>query len=437
MTDQTPSPVSPVATQVIWSEVVGEQLEELLWALVEEMGATDMMWRAGSANGVNAADGGRDIEATFTEPTEDGNVEKRRWWFEAKGRAGTISKDLVMSAAMTALAYPEVDVVAVCSNSVFSNPTLDWVREWNGKFDKPKLFLWDRAKLGILVRRYPLAAARILPEALADSQRLDLLLSRFEHLGELPSPADQDFFWTHRESIREHGSLVQLVTMFVYGEDNLSRRPWTGLLPSDSDTAVSVITRAVVILPFQIFHRLARPLDGQRVIRSAALMFASVINNLDADQIAEILDNPPISVSDGEDQTADNKAVEIWKEAFLPDILNDLQLQLRDVCATDCARVIADPAAFPPAVDAEEYFRRLGWLPPRDGRQLLLLSRDTPCAVGFPLDRDEDCALTGDIEASAELIRQFQRILSFRRKNPTGQFLRIRGEMDSRSVGAE
>lgn len=32
--------------QAIWSEVVGEQLEELLWALVEEMGTTDMMWRA-------------------------------------------------------------------------------------------------------------------------------------------------------------------------------------------------------------------------------------------------------------------------------------------------------------------------------------------------------------------------------------------------------
>lgn len=99
-----------------------------------------------------------------------------------------------MSAAITAMAYPEIDVVAVCSNSVFNKPTLDWVREWNGKFDKPKLFLWDRAKLGILVRRYPLAAARFLPEALADSQRLDLLLSRFEHLGELQSQADQELF---------------------------------------------------------------------------------------------------------------------------------------------------------------------------------------------------------------------------------------------------
>lgn len=437
MIDVTRSDVSPVATQVIWSEVVGEQLEELLWALVEEMGATDMMWRAGSASGVNAADGGRDIEATFTEPTEDGNVEKRRWWFEAKGRAGTISKDLVMSAAMTAMAYPEVDVVAVCTNSVFSNPTLDWVREWNGKFDKPKLFLWDRANLGIMVRRYPLAAARVLPEALADSQRLDLLLSRFEHLGELPSPADRDYFWTHHESIREHHSSVQLITMFVYGEDDLSRRPWTGLLPLDSDTAVSVITLAVVILPFRIFHQLARPLDGQRVIRSAAHMFVSVINNLDADEIADIFDNPPITVSDGKDQTADDKAVEIWKEAFLPHILSDLQLQLRDVCATDCARVTADPAAFPPAVDAEEYFRRLGWLPPRDDRQLLMTSMDTPCAVGFPLGQNEDCAVIGDIEASADLIGQFQRILSFRRKNPTGQFLRIRQEMASRPSGAK
>lgn len=429
MTDLTRHPVSPVATQVIWNEVVGEQLEELLWALVEEMGATEMMWRAGSASGVNAADGGRDIEATFTEPTEDGNVEKRRWWFEAKGRAGTISKDLVTSAAMSALAYSEVDVVAVCTNSVYSNPTLDWVREWNRKFDKPKLYLWDRAQLGILVRRYPLAAARILPEALADSQRLDILLSRFEQLGELPSPVDQDYFWAHRESVRDHNTLVQLITMFVYGEDDLGSRPWTSLLPLDSETAFEVITRAVVILPFRILHKLARPLDAQRVIRCAAHMLVSVINNLDSGQIADIFEDPQITVSEGKDQAADDEAVDIWKKEFLPYILSDLQLQLRDVCATDCARIITDSAAFPPAVDAKEYFRRLGWLPPKDDRQLIIFHRDVPCVVGFSLGQDEGCPLTGATEASAQLIHQFQRIVSFRRENPTGQLLRINREM--------
>lgn len=90
---------------------MGAKLEELLWGLIDEMGATDMVWRAGSASGVNAADGGRDIEATFTEPQEDGSPASKRWWIEAKGRTGTISRQLVADSAQTALAYSEVDIV--------------------------------------------------------------------------------------------------------------------------------------------------------------------------------------------------------------------------------------------------------------------------------------------------------------------------------------
>lgn len=79
------------------------------------------------------------------------------------------------------------------------------------------------------------------------------------------------------------------------------------------------------------------------------------------------------------------------------------------ICAGDCARVMADPAAFPPAVDAEEFFHRLGLRPPKDAMQLILQSRDQPCPVGFPLKRDQDCTVVQDIVPTEGFFRDLQR----------------------------
>jgi hypothetical protein len=381
-----------------------------------------MVWRAGSASGVNAADGGRDIEATFPEPQEDGTLVKKRWWFEAKGRSSTISRTLVMESAMTAFAYGEVDVVAFCTNSIFSNPTLDWAREWNRTHEKPKLYTWDRANLAGLVRQYPLVAARVLPEALDDEQRLSLLLQRFSELGEMPSSADRDYFWERPETVGGHTDVVELLVMFVYSEDDLGRHPWTKLMPADADAARSALLEAALIVPWRIFTGLPRPLDSHRAIRSSAHVMVSVLNSLPAEEIAEILERPPIEVGSGEEADL-QKLIAVWHQELLPYILGDVQLQLRDICANDCARVMADPAAFPPAVDAEEFFRRLGLRPPKDAMQLILQSRDQPCAIGFPLKRDQECPVVQDIVPAGGFFRDLQRVIDFRLEHPSGQLL--------------
>ena len=72
-----PSP-APVSTTVSWHGVVGARLEELLYGLLNEMGAQDLIWRAGSNKGVTSADSGRDIEAVFSQPSPDGSVELTR-----------------------------------------------------------------------------------------------------------------------------------------------------------------------------------------------------------------------------------------------------------------------------------------------------------------------------------------------------------------------
>src|ERR1022692_3125523 len=87
-------PTEPTATvtRVLWNGVTGSQLEELLYGLLEAMGASSVTWRAGSATGVTAADGGRDLEAIFDRPSPDGELDRQKWWVECKGRTETVER---------------------------------------------------------------------------------------------------------------------------------------------------------------------------------------------------------------------------------------------------------------------------------------------------------------------------------------------------------
>jgi hypothetical protein len=95
-------PLDPINDELIpWPSIRGVVLEELLYGLLDEMGAKELAWRTGGVGG-GAADGGRDIEATFFQATPDGEVDTQSWWIEAKGRTGTVEPDAVKAAVINA-----------------------------------------------------------------------------------------------------------------------------------------------------------------------------------------------------------------------------------------------------------------------------------------------------------------------------------------------
>ena len=60
-----------IPSNIPWQELKGEVLEEFVFWLLDSMGAKDMEWRRGGTQ-TTAADGGRDLEATFHVPVPDG-----------------------------------------------------------------------------------------------------------------------------------------------------------------------------------------------------------------------------------------------------------------------------------------------------------------------------------------------------------------------------
>ena len=188
------------------------------------MDPRELVWRTGGTGG-GAPDGGRDLEATFYRPTPDGEIESEKWWVGAKGRTGTVEPDAVKSAVINANEKRDLDLLVFATNSQFSNPTRELVRDWAANHLRPKVKLWDRRDLLRLIRAHPILAARTVPDMLPDNKRINMLAAQFYEIGKSPSHKDLEYFWGKRESITES----EQIATFTYGEllyGDLTHRPW-------------------------------------------------------------------------------------------------------------------------------------------------------------------------------------------------------------------
>src|ERR1035437_5960071 len=118
-----------IPTEIPWSNLKGKDLEELLYWLLDSMGAKDLEWRIGG-KGPGTSDQGRDLELSFYTSSPDGDLVKNRWWTDAKGRSSTVEPTEVKSAVLNAAGKNSIDVLVIATNTAFSNPTRDWVAEW-------------------------------------------------------------------------------------------------------------------------------------------------------------------------------------------------------------------------------------------------------------------------------------------------------------------
>ncbi|CAL9571048.1 hypothetical protein SUDANB174_04796 [Streptomyces sp. enrichment culture] len=408
-------------TKVLWKEVSGSQLEELLFGLLEAMGAQNLVWRAGSERGVTASDSGRDLEAVFDRPSPDGELDRQRWWIECKGRSGTVERGAVQQAVLDACARTDVDVLVVATNSRFSNPTRDWLEERLRVHPHPLIKLWDRDNLDRLVRRHPTVAARILPAMLSEEERLRLLISRFDELGEEPTQADLDFFWERREWVmrQEAQVAVAAVLMFLYAEGVPlpRRRLWWQLLQK-GDFPVALV-ECLVNLPAKASRGdLPRPLDTIRGTAAAARVLIACLNLLPQEEVAGLVVNPWRFIVEGEGIAEDEARLKLWQDGALRPVLAFAQSDLLDACASDCVRVTADSPHEPESINCSNFWAMVasGSTGVESG-VLVIENLAGRCTVGLDVTSGCPLIVSNDLPV-ADVVRGIQRILEFRRKNP-------------------
>ena len=102
---------------------------------------------------------------------------------------------------MNAEAKGGLDYIVIATNTQFSNPTRDWVKEWQAKHVRPKIKLWDHAQLERLLSHHPDVVLRLFSEALSLQGRFQAMESRFWNKLEFVTLKTLADLWKARKEI--------------------------------------------------------------------------------------------------------------------------------------------------------------------------------------------------------------------------------------------
>lgn len=410
---ETDVPKWVLPAEIPFDRMKGHDLEECVYWLLDAMGGKDLEWRTGGTGG-GAADGGRDIAATFYTPTPEGEMEPEHWWIECKGRASTVEPDAVKNAVVNAQVNSSLACIVVVTNSVFSNPTRDWVREWQRSHPRPRVKLWDRGTLEKLISNQPGVVLRLFSEALSIEGRLEAMRERFWNRLEYAPMKTLEEFWDARSSLVV-GALEQfalLVNEFAHG--NIIYRPWAAA--ASPDELVSTLQLGLVNLPYLVNRSLRLGVENGPIIKTASHLLLAALQRVSAEQIASIV---LTQIGNRGDREPSKEVLEIL---LLP-ILESLAGEMQDVCGSNCERLmLSDRRALEAGGDpVETYWLRFdpdGQKPDDTPKRVLLLEKtDMPCKVGFPVDKDRSCPLYA-MDPTVQNVREFlsviERVSEFR-----------------------
>ncbi|TYC91539.1 hypothetical protein FMM79_04620 [Novosphingobium sp. BW1] len=395
-----------------FAELKGRDLEECVYWLLDAMGARDLEWRIGGTGG-GAADGGRDIEATFYVPGPDGEMEPQRWWVECKGRKGTVEAAEVQSAVNNSTAQDDLSYLLIVTNTQFSNPTRDWVKRWQGTHPRPRVKLWDQGSLERQLTQHPDVVLRLFSSALSPTGLLRALQQRFWDRFEYMPVKALHTLWSERHAITfdplERAALV--ANELAHG--SITARPWAAL--ADPSEIVETLALAFQNLGYLVVIADRAGVDQKPIMAMLAHLIIAALRRFNAQLVASVLNE--CMIKNG--QRLPDQVVDIL---LLP-VLGRVAGELQDICVSDCTRIYtSEPSTLAAGDDSiASYWRRFdpaGNSSDDENRgQLRLESHDGECKVGFPVDRDYSCPLFS-LEATtsnlAEFLAVMERISDFR-----------------------
>lgn len=401
--------------EIPFSDLKRKDLEECVYWLLDAMGAKDLEWRIGGS-GEGAADGGRDLEARFFTPGEDGELVSQKWWIECKGRKGTVEAKEVRAAVTNAVAFEELDYIIIATNTQFSNPTREWVKGWQRKFPKPKVQLWDKAQLERYLSRHPDVVLRLFSQALSLQGRLQALESRFWNKLEFVPPNTLADIWKSRttDDIKFTALAVSALVANEFANGKIIYRPWAATL--DDKSLVETIDLALRNIGYLFIRSSRAGIDQKILYRTFAYLILVALDRLPVENVTRLVID---SLNRGEKEQLPDQI----QEMLLMPIIDQLLSEMQDLCSSDCDRVTTmDRGVLTGDKDeVDNYWLRLqpeGIEESGDRRHLRIEAQNKPCKVGFDVNEDNGCPLFAfdpSIKNVGELLTLVQRVAHFRK----------------------
>jgi hypothetical protein len=342
-------------------------------------------------------------------------MESQRWWIECKGRQGTVEPEAVKSAVTNSLAADKLDYLIIATNTTFSNPTRDWVAQWQRRNPLPKVRLWDRTQLERFLSRHPSVVLRLFSKALSPQGRLQALESRFVNKLEYAQPELLRELWKSRKELTiSHVAFFALIVNEI-ANGSIMRRPWAAIVGSND--VVETLALGMMNLPYLMRRAYDGGLETRPIVRALSYLIIAALEDRTPEQIAGLI-TEYVSVN------LKGPFSESVQEALLLPITSQLWSEMQDVCSSDCLRIHSDYAAF--ADDEEEikeYWMRL--VPTGTDKPEGTPARVTielfgePCKVGFSADKENHCPLfelEPTVHNTRDLLEVVTRVASFRKK---------------------
>jgi hypothetical protein len=420
MTDSLKEWILPAS--IPFADLKSKDLEECLYWLLDAMGAKDIEWRVGGCGG-GAADGGRDLEANFYIPAlaEDGGVEPQVWWIECKGRTGTVDPNEVKSAIINAQAQSNLDCIVIATNTQFSNPTIDWVKEWQKKYPVPAVRLWDKVHLERLLSRHPEVVLRLFSQALSLQGRFQSMESRFWNKIELVPEQTLVDLWKNRAEIEVSSMGAFAVTVNEFANGDVTCRPWGAIM--DARSLLEVLRVGLMNASYLSIRSSKAGVDQAPIIRAFSYLILCALDVLPAESVTKLIDD---SICRGKREEMPDSV----REFLLMPIVDQLLSEMQDVCSSDCTRLMSTRrrTLTEDKDEIDSYWLRLNSKGQNEQgeagskRFLLIEKSDAPCIVGFPVNKDNGCPLfriQPTVNNVAEFLALIKRVAAFRNLQAT------------------
>ena len=407
----TPAWVLPA--NIPFAELKSRDLEECVYWLLDSMGARDLEWRTGGSGG-GAPDGGRDLEAVFYTPSPDGEMEAQRWWIECKGRKGTVESTEVKAAVINCASQANLSSVVIASNTTFSNPTRDWVKEWQRSHPQPKIRLWDHEMLERLLSKHPAVVLRLFSDALSPEGLLSATQERFWTKAEYAPVRALESFWAVRNSVKIDASSRFALIANEFSHGSISDRPWGAV--AEPEDLLDLCACVFSNLAYLVLKIRKVGVDQEPIRAAIAYVILVSVRSLGAEIVAAAI------IQLGITRNGRRFPTDVSEVLLLP-ILARLQDELGDVCSKDCRRLSGtDRNIFEESGrTVDNYWRAFdpsGRSQDTGDKVFIRLEKlDEECVVGFELNADVTCPLFGkspDTENVVEFLSIVARVAKVR-----------------------
>ncbi|WP_081629066.1 restriction endonuclease [Methyloversatilis discipulorum] len=375
-------------SEIPWADIKGSSLEELLYWLFESMGAKELEWRIGG-KGAGTSDQGRDLELVFFTPSPDGTLSKQVWWVEAKGRSGTVEPSAVRDAVLNAAGKADVEVLVVATNSNFSNPTRDWVKEWQRTNRRPVVKLWERTELENLCSKNPLAVVRLYSKALSPQGRLEVAKSRLWDYATFTDEPALERLWRERSSIEVDEQALFALAASELANGDLNSRAWAAIVPDN--VLAAALCNGLINFFYLVLRASERGYRQEPIIRAISYLLLASLDRFGEEAVGNLLASVWDDV-DGRSYTPEMRKI------ILEPVAGYLQSELKDVCAKKCSRVMTDLEILKDD-ELESYWQRLRITETskEKSKRILTIEKTTdPCGVGLDLTQHDGCPLCND-----------------------------------------